>query len=319
MQKFKVAIARFPANGWEHTACVEWLIKTVVEMKKDERISDVLSIKPGGATPITMLRNKAVVDAKASGADYLLMVDSDMHPDLPYPGAKPFWKTAWEFMLARRQKEWDEHCAGIEDRSGKWIDWLVKNHPPATIAAPYCGPPPSEYVYVFNWTSQMTGEPNPDFCMNMVPREMAAIASGIQEVAALPTGLILYDMRVFDILPPPWFKYEFVDETESEKATTEDVYQTRNASLLKLPQFVAWDCFAGHIKAKTVLRPVIVTRDSVHRSLVEAVSRGVDRGDSLIIMDEPPKANGDPMGRLAQCSKIASPDFVEAIADDDRI
>ncbi len=66
MQKFKVAIARFPANGWEHTSCVEWLIKTVVEMKKDERISHVISIKPGGATPIPMLRNKSVVDATCS-------------------------------------------------------------------------------------------------------------------------------------------------------------------------------------------------------------------------------------------------------------
>ncbi len=299
MQKFKVAIARFPASGWEHTACVEWLMHIVVQLKKDPRISDVLSIKPGGHTPITMLRNKAVVDAKASGANYLLMIDSDMHPDLPYPGAKPFWETAWEFMLRRREID-------AQRKSGKYVPPLPEEPPdamivwnkgrpelpPATIAAPYCGPPPDEFCYVFRLVDRETSNPNPDFSLEMISRDMAAISSGIQQVDALPTGLILYDMRVFDVLPPPWYCYEYPDETQSEKATTEDVYQTRNASMLGLPQYVLWDAWAGHNKTKMVGKPQIIHRDQVHKSLRDAVLRGADRGDSLIIMGDTP-ANGD--------------------------
>ncbi len=332
MQKFKVAIARFPASGWEHTACVEWLMHIVVQLKKDPRISDVLSIKPGGHTPITMLRNKAVVDAKASGAQYLLMIDSDMHPDLPYPGAKPFWATAWEWMLDRRDKEFAKSKENLEPyKDEDTITFggpgrkarAAMAFPPATIAAPYCGPPPDEFCYIFRLVDRETGNPNPDFGLEMISRDMAAISAGIQQVDALPTGLILYDMRVFDVLPPPWFCYEYPDLTQSEKATTEDVYQTRNASMLGLPQYVNWDAWAGHMKTKMVGKPQIIHRDQVHKSLRDAVLRGVDRSDSLIIMDDPPKANGVDSTPAEIIKKLAARfderDALEAIADDDRI
>jgi hypothetical protein len=164
--------------------------------------------------------------------------------------------------------------------------------PPATIAAPYCGPPPEEGCYVFHWTAGESHTPDVPYRLEMVPRELAAVAGGIEEVAALPTGLILYDLRVFDVLPPPWFDYEWTDDTHSVKASTEDVYQTRNASMLGLPQYVAWDCWAGHVKTKTVRRPQLVRRDQVHRSLVEAVTRGIDRGDRLVMVRGGP--DGDP-------------------------
>lgn len=167
------------------------------------------------------------------------------------------------------------------------VERMTLKFPPATIGAPYCGPPPDECCYVFHWTSRGTGSANPDFQLEMIPRCSAAIRAGIQEVAALPTGLILYDMRVFDILPPPWFEYEWGDPPyNSKKATTEDVYQTRNASLLGMPQFVAWDCWAAHVKPKVVGKPFIVTRDRVHSSLREAVLRGVDSDQKLMILRE---------------------------------
>ncbi len=293
MQKFKVAISRFPANDWEAKECVEWLIHTVVAMKKDERIEEVISIVPGGQTPITMLRNKAVVDAKSAGATHLLMIDSDMAPDLNLPGNKPFWPTAWEFMLERRARE------EAYTRSLAKVDGLPPPSstvfPPATISAPYCGPSPFQQCYVFQWASRRSGKPEHDFILDMISRESAAIRSGIQEVAAMATGLILYDMRVFDVLPPPWYCYEWADQTQSEKATTEDVYQTRNASLLGLPQFCAWDSWAGHRKPEIVGKPQLMTRDMVHESLRAAVMRGVDRGDRLIMVgDECGEALGIP-------------------------
>lgn len=87
----------------------------------------------------------------------------------------------------------------------------------------------------------------------------------------MPTGLILYDARVFKKLPAPWFEYEYDDEEKSNKVTTEDVFQTRNASLLGMPQFVAWDCWAGHAKTRIVGKPVLMTPDQVSGHLRDAL------------------------------------------------
>ncbi len=273
MKKFKVAVARFPGGGVERWESVGWLITTIPKIRDDPRVSAVADVTSAPSTPITMLRNRAVSEALEQEADYLLMIDSDMAPDTPYAGSRPFWDAAWEFMMDRRTRE--RNCRDALDRSVSpagttlgdpvheaWRDSAItKDFPPATIAAPYCGPPPNECCYVFHWATWQTDSPDPNFRLEMIPREHAALKSGIQEQSALPTGLILYDMRVFNILPPPWFRYEYKDVAETELASTEDVYQTRNASLLKLPQFCAWDSWAGHIKTKVVGKPIIMTRD----------------------------------------------------------
>jgi hypothetical protein len=231
--------------------------------------------------------------------DYLLMVDSDMGPDYLLgddPTATPFWKTAWEFMMERREQEQalDDEMFG-KTYQGKTpdcqvhADWmkreLFENYPPATIAAPYCGPPPDEGCYVFQWHSMETATPNPSFRLQMINREDAAIRSGIEEAAALPTGLILYDARVFKVLEEnnglPWFDYEYEDKYEMAKATTEDVYQTRNASMLGMPQYVAWNCWAKHHKWKGVEKPHVITKDSIHKSLVHSIEKGFKHGQKV--------------------------------------
>jgi hypothetical protein len=299
MKKFKVAICRFPGTGWERHECVDFLVRTMRQIDKDERIESIFPIRLS-TTPITMARNKAIVDAKAAKCDYALMVDDDMAPDAYWPKAPMFWPTAWDFMMKRRA---DEEAAVYKDASwfyapqdtdpGPPNNIFYPGFSPATVCAPYCGPPPAELVYVFHWAGQESNNPNPDWKLQMIPREMAAIMAGTQEAAALPTGLILYDMRVFDVLPPPWFRYEYRDQTESEKVTTEDVYQTRNASMLGMPQYCAWDCWSAHVKEKLVGKPQIVTRDQVHSSLREAVLRGVDSDHRLRMLTETVRGNGD--------------------------
>jgi hypothetical protein len=294
---FKVMFARFPGGNSEHPASSSWLMSTLLTAAADPRIGRENMVQfTRSDTPITMVRNLCVKEALSQGVDYLLMIDSDMQPDLP--GEQPFWATAWEFMMQRRMQEdlsrshfLKEHEEELyEDRGGLSAEFeadLARLLPPATICAPYCGPPPHENVYVFRWANRETGHPNPDFRLDQFTREEAAVRTGIEEAAALPTGLILYDMRVFKQLPPPWFRYEFGDAEESFKATTEDVYQTRNASLLGLPQMVAWQCWAGHVKSKTVLRPTLVTRDMVAESLRGALARPFDQGDRLMIVGQP--------------------------------
>lgn len=158
---------------------------------------------------------------------------------------------------------------------------------PATIAAPYCGPPPHECCYIFRWKNFETDSPDPGYKLEMIEREDSAFRMGIEEVAALPTGLILYDARLFEMIPKPWYDYEWTDETESYKASTEDVYQTRNASLCGCPQFVAWDCWADHVKTKVVTKPRPLTVECLSDKFHEAIRGSRTIKKRLMFIGEP--------------------------------
>jgi hypothetical protein len=274
-RQFSVMMARFPGNAQEHPRSAGYYITLYHKLMSDPRISRVLPFTISD-TPITMTRNFTVKVALAKGADYILMLDSDMDPDVACnpddeqhydPTAVPFWDVAWEFMMERRARE--DHIAGrISPEAG------IAEYPPATIAAPYCGPPPEENVYVADWQEGEAGTPCAPWTLAGISRGDAARRVGIHPVAALPTGLILYDARVFQLIPKPWYDYEWADEERTRKATTEDYYQTRNASMAGLPQLCAFSSWAGHIKQKTVGKPRIIYPDQVADRIVEAVESG---------------------------------------------
>lgn len=274
-RKLNVMIARYPyaGNGGyasEIPDIGDWLVETILEMKSDPRIGEVIPWRKAD-TPISMVRNESVLVAKANGADLLLMIDSDNVPDYELKRgdktAKPFWKTAFDFLYNHYDKG------------------------PAVIAAPYCGPPPHENVYVFQITNRESEHANPDFEVAQYSRHEAADRTGIEQVAALPTGLILFDVRAFDILPPPWFYYEWTNKFESNKASTEDVTATRDMmfhvhdALGYLPLYVAWDCWAGHVKPKVVGKPQIITADQVSKKLVEAARRGQNSKERTVVVN----------------------------------
>lgn len=280
---YKVMVARFPGNLSEMPTSSGWVMKTALEMARDERISEIVPYWESD-TPITMVRNRAVKAALELQCDYLLMIDSDMAPDCE-PDGRPFWSTAWNFLMNRREQE-EAFRLGHASEDHEILERAIRDEfPPATIAAPYCGPAPNELVYVFRWKSKESHSADLGFKLEMIDRDDAARRGGIESVAALPTGLILYDTRVFRILPPPWFEYEYADPPfNTTKATTEDVYQTRNASLLGLPQFCAWDCWAGHNKNKRVRKPRPVTSDIVSDAIARAISSGRTGREQLVFM-----------------------------------
>ena len=272
MPKYRVMLGRFPYLGDEACECVDWMVQFAVRVNADPRFE--LVMKRIADTPITMTRNQMILAAQQAQADFLLMVDSDMAPDL-YLGvdrqAKPFWESSIEFML---------------------------DHPgPSVVGAPYCGPPPHENVYVFEWLNKQSDNPNVDVKLDQITREKAAILGGIQEVAALPTGLIIFDMRAFKKLPPPWFSYEYQGDgdrcpgcntpkagPQAFKSSTEDVVLTRDLSLAGVPQYCNWDAWAGHVKRKVVGRPVLYTCDGVAKKLHEAVKAGRAQGERLRVV-----------------------------------
>ena len=276
IQKFSLGICTFSYGGnggisSEHPDVREWMIPTISKLTQDPRISDV-RVWNLSDTPITMTRNKSVLMAREYGVDILVMVDSDMKPDL-YAGqehTKPFIESSLDFLVAHYAKG------------------------PVVIGAPYCGPPPTESVYVFRWQAQQSHNANPDFRLEMIDRDTGAKMAGIQECAALPTGLIMYDMRAFDITEPqteedkPWFYYEYPDKYQAEKASTEDVTMTRDLSLTgtqKLgynPVFCNWDAWAGHWKPKCVGKPQVVQAVDVSAKLRQCWQSGYDNGVKLM-------------------------------------
>lgn len=274
-KKLNVMISRFcyAGNGGfaaELPDIGDWLVEIVGEMRADERIGEVVPWRMAD-TPITASRNRAVLAAKAAKCDLLLMIDSDNVPDYELKmgdkTAKPFWKTAFDFL-------YDHYDKG-----------------PAVIGAPYCGPPPHENVYVFHIANKESGHADSDFSLDQYTRHDAAHRTGIEEVHALPTGLILFDVRAFDMMSPPWFYYEWSDEFQSQKASTEDVTATRDMMFRvqleygHLPLYVAWDCWAGHVKPKIVGKPKLITANQVGKQYTEAVLRRQNSNERTMVVN----------------------------------
>lgn len=303
---YTLAVLRFPGNHSEHPGSSGWVIKHMPIWGQDPRIARVVPLRHSD-TPITMVRNLLVQKALEEGADYILMIDSDVIPDCE-PDGVPFWQEAWGFLMERRRLE-ATFVRGWEEVDGpgtpeELADHLRDLHPPATVAAPYCGAPPDEVVFVARWAGSETNSPDwpRPYKLALYERDHAALFSGIMPAAALPTGLILYDARVFKALPPPWFDYEWTDEHRTKKATTEDFYQTRNASILGLPQFCAWSSWAGHWKPKLVRRPRPLDASAVPQAFADAVRRHKGEGPGRVVYwrsaeDAPSRwAEGPPPG-----------------------
>lgn len=287
-QKFNVGIVTFSYGGnggisSEVPDIREWMVPLVADLSKDPRVENI-RIWNLADTPITMTRNRAVLQARQHNVDVLVMVDSDMKPDLNagHPDAKPFFKSSFDFLV-------NHYAKG-----------------PCVIGVPYCGPPPMECVYVFRWTNMRNNNPNPDYQLEMYDRNTATKMAGIQEAAALPTGLIMYDMRCFDLTEPkttedkPWFYYEWKDHFCGEKASTEDVTMTRDLSLVGVqklgynPVYCNWDAWAGHWKPLCVGKPVTIAADHVSKKLRDCCESGVESNTKLVdfqsaVLDKLPK------------------------------
>lgn len=270
-RKLDVLVCRFAyaGNGGyasELPCIADWVRHMDHEALNDPRIGRVGHCVISD-TPITMTRNKAVRIAQEQKWDLLLMIDSDQMPDCELsqdPLGKPFWKTSFDFMYER----WDKG--------------------PYVIVAPYCGPPPEESVYIFQWLTGENDSPEPSgMKLKMIPRSEATMWAGIADVAAGPTGLSLWDVRAFDLVCEPYFDYEWSDKSQSEKASTEDVYATRNISLAGItklgynPLMCNWDSWAGHAKPKMVRKPRIFPADKAHITLTQGILAGL-RSDTQI-------------------------------------
>lgn len=244
----KIMVCRFPYGMQEHSDTVDWLLGALPELEAHPAVETVYRARIAD-TPVDMSRNRALKAALDAQVDYVVMLDSDMAPDLlgDEPGAVPFLPSALDFALSLNR--------------------------PCVVAAPYCSGPPEERVLVMRWTATESDDPGANFRLEPFGRDEAATMTGFGEVAALATGLMLIDTRVCAALPTPWFHYEWNDPERTTKASTEDVVFSRNLHLLGVPQFCAWDSWAGHHKTKLVGKPRPVPAGAVPAALRKAAAR----------------------------------------------
>lgn len=300
-KKLTAALVSFPYGGnggaaKTHPATSQWIRKCLIEGMHDSRISEIVECLPTKYcdTPITMTRNAAIYDALNNGIDVLIMVDSDMWPDCE-PDGKSFFATSFDFLYHHYEKG------------------------PCVIGAPYCGPPPNECVYVFRWTDLESRHPNCRGRLEMYSRDHASQLTGITNCGALPTGVTMFDTRVFRLTEPKrcndadvikqlkageitddealkllrqhsWCYYQYTDSFERHKSSTEDVTLTRDLSMAGLrilgynPLYCNWDAWAGHSKEKIVRKPehwdVKDISAQMRKTIVNGLSHTVKKTES---------------------------------------
>jgi hypothetical protein len=204
--------------------------------------------------PTDRCRNAVVKGAREAGAHFLLMLDNDMRFDANLgadPAAKPFLTSS--------------------------LDFALEQPAPCFVGAPYCAGPPAQEVVIMKHREYAPDMPGGlGKRLDKFTRDEAAVATGIERVAALPTGCVLMDLRAFDVLPPPWFYYEYLDPPyNTALASTEDVVLTRNADWLGVNQYVNWDAWANHVdKGYEVTKPRLCPVDSVPRAIWESFQAG---------------------------------------------
>jgi hypothetical protein len=306
--------------GMQLPQITTWFAKIHEWMKQDERIGRVACIT-GGDIPLSMERNRMVKKAMEQGFDCILMLDSDNVPDLYVghdPKAKPFFQTSFDFLYGRSLREL-----------------------PTVVCAPYCGPPPhptrggEENVYVFYAEANETPDrfaPHPSMRFKAYSREHASIMEGIQPIAAGPTGVILYSVDSFKLMPTKpdveavlndvaagkvgvarakqllamesWFYYEYEDGECTHKASTEDCTNTREIQLAGIEKhgepvvFCNWDSWAGHYKPKCVGKPTPLRIEQVSSVFAEAVRANISTEDSAVMLDLPDIVPDAPVSEL---------------------
>lgn len=212
-------------SGWKLVSAETdiWLRNLCVTLGGDASVNVVANAYTSGSR-IAMGRNFIVQSVKNTGTTHLLFIDPDMVPDAYMgvdPNATPIWATFWEFMQ--------------------------KHDGPCVLAAPYCGQTPRNTVQIFS--------PNGKGDLKRVTREQAAKLHGWMQIGGAGTGFILIDMRVFDVLTPPYFHDTYKDETEAELQNSQDVSFSKKCWAAGIPMYANFDCWCDHQQMTTLKRP----------------------------------------------------------------
>lgn len=277
-----------------NTDIMDWWEQTLIKAKSDPRVADIYKCVISD-TPITMTRNYSVVHAREEGAHVLVMIDSDQNPQLhaKEPWYKPFWDVAFN---------------EIYNHYGKG---------PLVICAPYVGSPAAgENVFAFQWGNQGIRGDETQISLDQFTRADAAKLRGLHEIAAGPTGLVMYDMRAFELIEPStlrrgevidrlirgemsrtealaalnegWFRYEWSDQRAFNKASTEDVQNLRDISMAGFVKYgynplrCAFDSWIGHWKPWCCGKPASWDVDQISATFTRVIEENRRRDYAVV-------------------------------------
>jgi hypothetical protein len=283
--KVSILIARLSYDGRERMEVANWLVQTALELDKHPRVEDVFHTNVVNHYPTTRARNAVIKLCLARRIDFAVMIDDDMIPDIHSP------QRAAQFDFIRPHRDQTNFFPSA-------LDFALRHPGPCVVAAPYCAGPPNERVLVSRFREKEADHPDgaagSSLQLECFTRDEAAERTGFEMVSALPTGLVLIDMRAISPVGPlnkPWFTYEFKDAEESDLASTEDTVFSRNLCYLGVPQYVAWGSWAGHVKNRIVSRPRRYPVDGVPKqveaALRERVAREYEEAAARAAQDNP--------------------------------
>ena len=225
MSKPNVFIARLTYGGTERAEVGNWLVRTVLDATRDDRLGEIHQAAIDKA-PVYAARNFAVELARVKQCQYLVMIDADTVAD-PEPDKPTFWETAFDHAMT-----YGAPCAVVAPIRA--IDGSVCIH-------------------------KLVQNGDGDHLVRMTPEE-TAMRSGIERVVGSGLGLVLIDMRVFDALKPPYFRFAYSDPHYHTVAAGEDIQFTADLGGPGIPIFAAWNCWAAHAKTVLIGRPQVKQR-----------------------------------------------------------
>lgn len=221
MPKYKVAIARPCTQGSIRQEVANfvshaWNVRfTDTELR--ESISELIDI-PIQRFPTDVARNCIVEVCQGNKVDFVFMLDDDSGP--PYD----FFKEALSF--------------------------LMKQNEPSVIACAYMAG--DGEVQVFRFVPGHSPDPKQHtWKITRVPRADAFQRTGIERVASVGTHTICYDMRVFDKIKQPYFRYGY-NASHTQLTETEEMAAHRNMMQLGVPIWVNWDMWSSHFKVQEI-------------------------------------------------------------------
>lgn len=254
-EKVKLLVNVFTYSKQIGADVFSWCCGVGPTLDNHPRVSDV-RISYTYGYPTDKVRNAVVKEAREHGHDYVLMLDDDQVPDIGL-------------------RECPERTDMVPFLTSA-VDFALAHDGPCLVGAPYCSGPPLQQVLVMK-----NREYVPDLLDGMglkidkYTRDEASRERGIKQVMGLPTGCLLVDLRVLDVLPPPWFSYEFDDPPfNTSLASTEDIVFTRNLDWLGVKQYCHWSAWAGHAKSYTTGVPTEAPVVDIPRSIYRRWASG---------------------------------------------
>ncbi len=265
-------------------------------------------------TPITMTRNAAVMAARQQKADLLLFVDSDQVPDTMLgkdPDAKPFWNEAFNFIYDRWDKgphvvgapylggsptcenvfvmRWRNRVSSFEAEADFHLDQYTREEAAIMSGIHECAALPTGCI-LYDMRCFDLIEPRPDNVAETIARPLVKrIEAGNNSFTPQQMQeLVMHVVRETRRSEHSFFYYEYTDKYQWQKASTEDVTNTRDISLAGLvqlgynPVHCAWSSWAGHLKGRNVEKPLIITASEIAARFKNAVIRNISHDKKLV-------------------------------------